>query len=152
MKIAKRRKHEEPTVHEVAQFLTLHRQTVNRMIEGSQLPALKAGRAWRLNRVQIKEWVKSRQLGMKNDIRAGCRWLKRRNDRRFSEAVRKLTEKHRAVGPSPPGSKSWKWRLAFERLPASAGLRNRSRADKRPRFQGPVLRRPVPSVRGSSVI
>lgn len=48
------------TVCEVAEFLKLHRETVNRMIRSGELPALKVGRAWRLSRVQIKEWAKTR--------------------------------------------------------------------------------------------
>jgi excisionase family DNA binding protein len=64
MKTLKKLKNETLAVCEVADFLKLHRETVNRMIESGELPALKVGRAWRLNRVQVEEWAKSRRAGM----------------------------------------------------------------------------------------
>jgi excisionase family DNA binding protein len=64
MKTLKKPKHEAINVREVAEFLKLHRETVNRMIRSGELPALKVGRAWRLNRVQIWEWAKSRRARM----------------------------------------------------------------------------------------
>jgi excisionase family DNA binding protein len=64
MKTLKRPKNEAITVGEVAAFLKLHRETVNRMIKSGELPALKVGTAWRLNRVQIMEWAKSRRARM----------------------------------------------------------------------------------------
>ena len=64
MKTLKKTKHEAINVREVAEFLNLHRETVNRMIKSGELPALKVGTAWRLNRVQIWEWAKSRRARM----------------------------------------------------------------------------------------
>jgi excisionase family DNA binding protein len=61
MKMLKRPKNEAITVCEAAEFLKLHRATVSRMIKSGELPALKVGTAWRLNRVQIMEWAKSRR-------------------------------------------------------------------------------------------
>jgi len=61
MKMLKNPKNEEITVRQVAAYLKLHRETVNRMIKSGELPALKVGTAWRLNRVQIMEWAKSRR-------------------------------------------------------------------------------------------
>jgi excisionase family DNA binding protein len=61
MKMVKKSKNEEINVSEVAEFLKLHRETVNKMIKSGELPALKVGTAWRLNRVQIMEWAKSRR-------------------------------------------------------------------------------------------
>jgi excisionase family DNA binding protein len=61
MKTLKRSKNEAITVCEAAEFLSLHRETVSRMIKRGELPALKVGTAWRLNRVQIMEWAKSRR-------------------------------------------------------------------------------------------
>jgi excisionase family DNA binding protein len=61
MKTAKKSRNEAMTVREVADFLKLHRETVNRMIKSGELPALKVGTAFRLNRVQIMEWAKSRR-------------------------------------------------------------------------------------------
>jgi excisionase family DNA binding protein len=61
MKKLKNPKNEEITVREVAGFLKLHRETVNRMIKSGELPAVKVGTAWRLNRIQIMEWAKSRR-------------------------------------------------------------------------------------------
>ena len=61
MKTFKKPKNESITVGEVAEFLKLHRETVNKMIKSGVLPALKVGTAWRLNRVQIMEWAKSRR-------------------------------------------------------------------------------------------
>jgi len=62
MKTLKKPKNEAITVREVAEFLKLHRETVNRMIKNGELPALKVGTAWRLNRLQIMEWAKSRRV------------------------------------------------------------------------------------------
>jgi len=64
MKTLKKPKNEAITVREVAEFLKLHRETVNRMIKSGELPALKVGTAWRLNRLQIMEWAKSRRVRM----------------------------------------------------------------------------------------
>ena len=64
MKTLKKPKNEAITVLEVAEFLKLHRETVNRMIKSGELPALKVGTAWRLNRLQIMEWAKSRRVRM----------------------------------------------------------------------------------------
>ena len=61
MKTIKKTEHEAISVREVAEFLKLHRETVNRMIRTGELPALKVGTAWRLNRVQIMEWATSRR-------------------------------------------------------------------------------------------
>ena len=61
MKTLKKSRNEAITVREVADFLKLHRETVNRMIKSGELPALKIGTAWRLNRDQIVEWAKSRR-------------------------------------------------------------------------------------------
>ena len=64
MKMVKKPKNEAISVREVAEFLKLHRETVNKMIKSGELPALKVGTAWRLNRVQIMEWAKSRRPRM----------------------------------------------------------------------------------------
>jgi excisionase family DNA binding protein len=64
MKMLKKPKNESISVREVAEFLKLHRETVNKMIKSGELPALKIGTAWRLNRVQIMEWAKSRRARM----------------------------------------------------------------------------------------
>jgi excisionase family DNA binding protein len=64
MKMLKKPKNESISVREVAEFLKLHRETVNKMIKSGELPALKVGTAWRLNRVQILEWAKSRRARM----------------------------------------------------------------------------------------
>ena len=61
MNTFKKTKSESINVSEVADFLKLHRETVHKMIESGELPALKVGTAWRLNRVQIMEWAKSRR-------------------------------------------------------------------------------------------
>ena len=61
MKTPNKPKNEAISVREVADFLKLHRETVNRMIQSGELPALKVGTAFRLNRVQIMEWAKSRR-------------------------------------------------------------------------------------------
>ena len=61
MKALKKSRNEAMTVREVAEFLELHRETVHRMIKSGELPALKVGTAWRLNRAQIMEWAKSRR-------------------------------------------------------------------------------------------
>ena len=61
MKTLKKSKNESVNVREVAEFLKLHRETVNKMIKSGELPALKVGTAWRLNRIQIMEWAKSRR-------------------------------------------------------------------------------------------
>jgi len=67
MKTLKKNKQEAMNVREVAEFLKLHRETVNRMIKSGELPALKVGTAWRLNRVQIREWAKSRRAGTQSE-------------------------------------------------------------------------------------
>jgi excisionase family DNA binding protein len=64
MKTLKKPKNESISVREVAEFLKLHRETVNKMIKSGELPALKVGTAWRLNRVQIIEWARSRRARM----------------------------------------------------------------------------------------
>jgi excisionase family DNA binding protein len=64
MKTLKKPKNEAISVREVSKFLKLHRETVNRMIKSGELPALKVGTAFRLNRVQIVEWAKSRRARM----------------------------------------------------------------------------------------
>ena len=64
MKTPRKPKNEAITVREVGEFLNLHRETVNRMIKSGELPALKVGTAWRLNRMQIMEWAKSRRARM----------------------------------------------------------------------------------------
>lgn len=64
MKTLRKTKNEAITVREVAEFLKLHRETVHKMIKSGELPALKVGTAFRLNRVQIMEWAKSRRLRM----------------------------------------------------------------------------------------
>ena len=64
MKTLKKPRNEAITVREVAEFLKLHRETVNKMIKSGELPSLKVGTAFRLNRVQIMEWAKSRRARM----------------------------------------------------------------------------------------
>jgi len=64
MKTLKKPGNEAISVRKVAEYLKLHRETVNRMIRSGELPALKVGTAWRLNRVQIMEWAKSRRARM----------------------------------------------------------------------------------------
>jgi excisionase family DNA binding protein len=59
MKMLEKPNNEAITVYELTQYLKRHRETVNRMIERGELPALKVGTAWRLNRVQLEEWAKS---------------------------------------------------------------------------------------------
>jgi excisionase family DNA binding protein len=64
MKTLKEPKNEAISVREVAEFLKLHRETVNKMIKSGELPALKVGTAFRLNRIQIMEWARSRRARM----------------------------------------------------------------------------------------
>lgn len=45
---------------DVAQYLDLHRQTVNRMAARGELPGVKLGRAWRFRQEDIKRYLDRR--------------------------------------------------------------------------------------------
>ena len=70
MKTLKEPKNEAISVREVAEFLKLHRETVNKMIKSGELPALKVGTAFRLNRIQIMEWARSRRARMQRGLKS----------------------------------------------------------------------------------
>lgn len=55
------------TVNEVAKYLKIPKQTVYRMVRSGDLPAFKAGKHWRVQRIELGAWI-ARQSG--NEERA----------------------------------------------------------------------------------
>ena len=47
------------TVKEVAELLRVTRQTIYKMVEGGQLPAVRVGTQWRFDRERVLRWVNS---------------------------------------------------------------------------------------------
>ena len=56
------------TVNEVAEYLKIPKQTVYRMVRSGDLRAFKAGKHWRVQRVELGTWI-ARQSG--SEERAG---------------------------------------------------------------------------------
>jgi len=51
------------TAMEVAQHLKVHPSMVCRMAKRGELPGFKVGSAWRFDRAQIEQWMRSRMHG-----------------------------------------------------------------------------------------
>jgi excisionase family DNA binding protein len=49
------------TLTEAAQVLQVSTKTLQRMIRGGDLPALKVGGQWRLRESQLMQWIESRE-------------------------------------------------------------------------------------------
>lgn len=45
------------TIKEVAKYLKMNERTVYRLIQEKQIPAIKLGKQWRLNRERLNEWL-----------------------------------------------------------------------------------------------
>jgi excisionase family DNA binding protein len=49
------------TLKEVAEYLSVHPDTIRRYVTRGQLPAFKIGTDWRFNRESIDEWRKAQE-------------------------------------------------------------------------------------------
>jgi len=54
------------TVDEIAEYLRISRMTVVRMIEKGELPALKIGRQWRIQKEDFEKWIRGKKNNPSN--------------------------------------------------------------------------------------
>lgn len=52
------------TIREISQILKMSTQTIYKMIESGQIPAIKIGAQWRFDEEKILEWIRQHETNM----------------------------------------------------------------------------------------